>query len=205
MNEHYKIRFWSLMGHILGRPILASFIVGTAILSLNAVSIWYYEGVNYIEFLSHCYQINFLLFLSKIGPPYLIPLLVTTAAKHLERKNNTLKFMEDALPAIFVINIPLTELFTLPNRVPNRANLAYMVLFESTTTTGPKEPLLPERFWEDPSERKMYFDTLLQTGIVEGMETNFLTSTGNIWSGKIYSQCKKGQKYAKIQGMVLCT
>lgn len=203
MTRRLALRFWSLMSHILGRPILASFIVGTAILSLNAVSLWYYEGMGYLEFLKHCYRLSFMLSLSKVGPPYLIPFLVTTAGQVLQRKRSEMDFMEDAIPAMFIITLPKNELARVEETPPEKVNPAYVELFGIGEVPIKPGALLPERCWVEPHQRGKYFAQLLETREVAGFKAKFIDRDGTIWSGSIFSRCKEERKELKIQGIVV--
>ena len=191
------------MSHILGRPLLASFIVGTAIISLNAIALWYYEGIRYLEFLKHCYQLNFLLFLSKVGPPYLIPFLVTTAGRALQRKSNEMDFMEDAIPAMFIITLPKGDLARVAETPPEKINPAYRELFGTGEVPDTPEALLPARCWEHPDQRDQYFEQLLKVEEVHGFKTNFVDRNGRVWSGSIFSRCREVRNKLKIQGIIV--
>jgi len=193
------------MNHVLGRPILASFIVGTAILSLNAVALWYYEGLRYLEYLRHYYRLNILLFLSKVGPPYLIPFLVTTAGRVLQHKSGEMDFMEEAFPAMFIVTLPKGELAQVEARPPEKVNPAYRELFGTGDEPDKLEALLPTRCWEQPDHRRKYFEELMKVKEVHGFKSNFIGREGKVWSGSIFSRCKEGRKKLKIQGIIVPT
>jgi hypothetical protein len=165
---------------------------------VNAVAQQYFEGKSYLVHLTYCWNVHPLLFFSKVGPPFIIPLLVTSVAKMIQAKASESYFMEDAIPAIFIAMIPELEIHRLDHQVPSKINPSYEHFFPVETM----EPILPERFWKDPSQREVYFQELLKRKKVEGLKAEFVDKSGNPWQGLIFTNCKQQKENLKVQGMI---
>jgi len=198
MRILFRARLWILLERILSKPLLASFIVGISIVGVNATAQKYFEGKSYLVHLTYCWNVHPLLFFSKVGPPFIIPLLVTSVAKMIQAKASESYFMEDAIPAIFVALISEPEMHQLDRQIPSKINPSYENFFPVEVT----EPILPERFWKEPSQRDIYFQELLKRKKVEGLEAEFVDESGHPWRGLIFTNCKPQKQDLKIQGMV---
>lgn len=86
MRQKIKLKLWVTIERIIGRPFLASFVVGLSIIGLNALAQNLFDDYSYWESLQHAYQIHILLFLSKIIPPFLVPFIVTTFAGKIKEQ-----------------------------------------------------------------------------------------------------------------------
>jgi hypothetical protein len=188
---------------VVSQPILASLVVGFSILGLNGIAGWYYEGNNYLAQLEQCFQIHVLYFFSKVGPPFVVPLVVSVVTRRLRDQASDYRFMEDAIPAMFLVDIPSRKAPRLPEAAVTKTNPSYTALFPLSSAGHLPEPALPPRYWREPSQRAAYFERLERDGTVAGMKADFVAPDGSVWHGRIYSRCVSHGKRLKVQGVIV--
>lgn len=203
MKNPLQIHLWILLERVLGKPLLASFVVGVNIIAFNALAELYFKELSYFTYLISCWDVHPLLFLSKIGPPFLIPFMVTSAARIIQRKTSEFNLLEDAIPAIFMALIPQDETHNIHHQAPSKVNPSYKKYFPEKGTISDQEVILPARYWKDPSKRESFFKELSNNEFIEGFKAEFVTTSGTEWKGIIFSQFKQLDNNVKVQGMVI--
>jgi len=156
MTKFKEIKQWFFLEKIVSKPLIASMLVGSSIIGMNAFARWFFEDTNFFTDLMFSWQINPLLFFSKMGPPFLVPLLITSIARKMQLKINELRFMENAIPSMFLVIIPKDKLNQISQQNVYKVNTSYRLYFPLLNTNLDQETILPERFWKHSTQRESF-------------------------------------------------